>query len=177
MHIKFIVYRGYVGSRKFVQDISAFSCLNIVHANMSRATGLPLCADPVYPNTLFTKIMNSISGAYGVIDSALALDQIGSATPAASNAGSYFYAHALNPSNSEVTATIANVAKSISGISFATVPVAGLPPTPLSSFMQQFSFLKDRSAVISGYGYKFKDPRYHTQYDNASHVSVADVLR
>ena len=168
---------GFAGSRRFAEDIASFTCQNPVEANESRSTGLPLCADPVYPNTLFSSILRSGDGSPLSIDSALSLDQIGYAAPEYSYGGSYFYGHTLNPSYSSVVSAIANAAKTVTGVHYSAVPASGLPPTPLTTFVKQFDDLKDRSAVISGYGYKFRDPRYHTQYDNGSHVSVSDVIR
>jgi hypothetical protein len=168
---------GFAGSRRFTDDIASFSCQNPVEANESRSTGLPLCADPVYPNTLFSSILRSSDGSSVTIDSALSLDQIGFAAPEYSYGGSYFYGHALNPSESSVTSVIANAAKTVNGVHYTSVPASGLPPTPLTTFVKRFGDMKNRAAVISGYGYKFRDPRYHTQYDNSSHVSVSDVIR
>lgn len=60
---------GYAGSRRFVKDITSFSCSFPIPANQTMA-GLPMCLDPIYPTTLFQSIKLSD------IDVIIAIDQI-----------------------------------------------------------------------------------------------------
>ena len=60
---------GYAGSRRFVRDLTSFSCSFPVPANQTMA-GLPMCLDPIYPTTLFESI------EFSDIDVIIAIDQI-----------------------------------------------------------------------------------------------------
>lgn len=58
------------GTRRFVSDLMGFECVNPVSGEETR-DGLPLCADPVYPSTMFEWIAPSDIAAV------IAVDQIG----------------------------------------------------------------------------------------------------
>jgi hypothetical protein len=173
---------GYAGSRRFAKDLSSFTCANPVPVTRSHASGLPMCADPVYPSTLFERILNghanasSSTAAADMLKGGVALDQIGSVLQATPGGGTALWVHALDPA-SGTAADIRAAAASVPGVELTSLEQASLPPSPLSAFTRTFAGLGAESAVIAGYGAAFQDPRYHSHYDNATYVSEDAVIR
>eukprot|EP00607_Mallomonas_marina_P005866 CAMPEP_0182439590 /NCGR_PEP_ID=MMETSP1167-20130531/86531_1 /TAXON_ID=2988 /ORGANISM="Mallomonas Sp, Strain CCMP3275" /LENGTH=626 /DNA_ID=CAMNT_0024633325 /DNA_START=201 /DNA_END=2077 /DNA_ORIENTATION=+ len=159
---------GYAGSRRFVKDLIDFECNNVVSGEETRH-GLPLCASPVYPTTLFEWILGS--GAQ--ISSILALDQIG-------NCNGDFTVHSINHGDEEsVSSTVLNIAGNMDGVSISAGETGTIPPTPLTSFEREYNALgaSFTGAVLAGYGSSFNNPYYHTRLDNASVVNEKDIIK
>lgn len=169
---------GYAGSRRFAKDLKSFECKNAVGVSGSHRSGMPMCADPVYPSTLFTMIVGgaNVSTSDMAIKGAVALDQIGSANQLNAEGNTDLYIHTGKP-DSNVTKHIESAAVSVVGINMKQMATVSMPPSPLSAFIQEFAPLAQESAVITGYGASFSDSRYHSHYDNASHVSADSVIR
>ena len=154
---------GLSGSRRFVRDIYSFDCDNNVSHNETR-TGLPLCAAPVYPSTLFQHILNDENEIKGII----ALDQIGISNGA-------FTLHSLQH-NDVISSVIQKAAMDMDGVSVSLSGISAIPPTPMTSFVRQFKSLIN-GVVIAGYGDAYNDPRFHTRLDNGTLVNVDDVIK
>lgn len=171
-------YFRYVSSRKFVQDIKSFTCNNYIGVAQSHVTGIPMCADPVYPSMLFTKILkdSNVSNPEGGIKFAIALDQIGSINQVSSDGDTELHIHS-SKLDSTVLSKIKIAAESTSKIILTPSTTTAMPPSPLSSFSRELGALSEECAVITGYGDSFTDPRYHSHYDNASFVSDVAVIR
>lgn len=170
---------GYAGSRRFVRDLMSFQCSNEVDITASHKTGIPMCADPVYPSTLFTRIVrghNNTVAPERMFKGGVALDQIGSIYQTNSGGDTELFIHSADPS-SETTAAIKTASETMSGIGLTSIEESSVPPSPLTSFMKEFGDLAKESAVITGYNKAFRDPRYHSHYDNASYISEEAVIR
>ncbi|CAM9235723.1 unnamed protein product, partial [Ectocarpus fasciculatus] len=170
---------GYAGSRRFVQDIKSFACKNEVGVEKSHVSGMPMCADPVYPSTLFDKILrgdNTSITEDEVFVGGLSLDQIGSIYQVNDDGDTELYVHSNDPDSSTMRHVV-EASASVSGVEIVSVEKSSMPPTPLTSFVNEFEVLGEESAVITGYQSVFKDPRYHSHYDNATFVSEISVIR
>ena len=165
-------------SRRFAKDIMEFECNNEVDVTQSHTTGIPMCADPVYPSTLFTRILrgSNASKPEEAIKGAIALDQIGSLHQLKENGDTELYIHSSNP-DSAVVEDIKTAFSTVSGVDLKQAETLDMPPTPLTSFSRAIPELADKVAVITGYGDAFNDPRYHSHYDNASYISKESVIR
>ena len=170
---------GYAGSRRFVKDILSFECKNYIPVSKSHLTGLPMCADPVYPDILFTRILhgeNSSISEESMLKSIVALDQIGSVYQDDEHGNTNMYIHSLESDSS----TVSNIQASgslVPGVSLQLADDNDVPPSPLTSFLKEIVSLSDESAVITGYNRAFNDPRFHSHYDNASFISEDAVIR
>lgn len=169
---------GYAGSRRFVKDIISFDCNNRVGISRSHVNGLPMCADPVYPSTLFERILHRTNGTdpEDVIKGGVALDQIGNAQVNEESGEIGLYLHSTKQ-GSKTADAVKSATGQIPGLTIQEISGVGLPPTPLTTFAKELGGLADESVVISGYGNVFSDPRYHSHYDNASHIFEGAVIR
>eukprot|EP01041_Mallomonas_annulata_P007487 gene7488-15326_t len=151
---------GYAGSRRFVRDLISFQCDNPVGGNET-VSGMPLCAAPVYPNTMFQNILGGAGGTK--IRSVLALDQIGAAN-------GNFYVQALARDANSIGGTVKKAAGSVQGVTVTVSNTGVLPPSPLTSFVMSYGELDSSfsGAVLTGYGNTFNNPHYHTRLDNSS---------
>jgi nicastrin len=168
---------GYVGSRQFVKDIKGFYCANWVNDSIVSKSGMPLCADPVYPNAMFTELLSSFSKDYPLssIRSVVALDQIG--IQSAANGKSSFYLHSTTGLMSETVTAILSVASSMANVEVSVSDSVNVPPTPAMTFEREFDALRGEAVVISAYNEAYLDPAHHTQYDVAANLNLDSVLR
>lgn len=156
---------GYAGSRRFVRDITTgISCTNAVDATES-SSGLPLCAAPVYPSTLFSSISPD------QISDVVAIDQVGKLQEGK------LYLHSLYD-DSPTVETIMNLDLDVDGYEIALSSVAGaVPPTPLTSFLTGLGTMGEKGVVMSGYDEAFNDPFYHSSFDaNNASINADDVV-
>ena len=154
---------GYAGSRRFARDItSGIDCAGRVQGS-NTSSGLPLCTDPIYPTTLFERIMDA------TITDAVAVDQVGRLT----NGALFLHSLAEEPYNLDVFQTVSD---DMNGVSVSSSSVLNaVPPTPLSSFMKALPDLEGTGVVLSGYDAVFDDPTYHSRFDKD--VSLEDITR
>jgi hypothetical protein len=155
---------GYAGSRRFARDISqGISCEAQVNGDDS-PSGLPMCTAPIYPTTLFEAI--SASG----ISTVLAVDQIGRLY------GGELFLHTL-AEGGPVTEAILTASEGVEGVSVLEASHIRIPPTPMTSFINEFDYLKSSGVVLSGYDLTFSDPVFHSRFDVGNEtISVDDVI-
>mmetsp|Transcript_8508 Transcript_8508/g.12701 ORF Transcript_8508/g.12701 Transcript_8508/m.12701 type:complete len:713 (-) Transcript_8508:121-2259(-) len=158
---------GYAGSRRFARDIQhGLECNANVAANAS-SSGLPLCTDPIYPNTLFERILSD-----SVIQHVVAIDQVGVLND------DTLYIHSLGV-NTDLFELIINSTEGVENVNIAQSSVPRrIPPTPMTSFLRENNNLNGKSVVLAGYDGQFSDPLYHTRFDSGNKtVSVDDTVR
>jgi hypothetical protein len=162
---------GYAGSRRFVKDIKSFTCEQAISAEDS-VYGIPQCTSPVYPSTLFQYI--STSSIHSISD-IIAIDQVGSL-----DKSNNLYVHTLSstPDTSSTVSTVLLANENLNDVTVSLASTLGIvPPSPLTSFINQYSDLKEYSLVISGYNEAFGDPNYHSRFDTGSNINLDDVVR
>jgi nicastrin len=167
---------GYVGSRQFVKDIQGFYCANWVNDTDIAKSGMPLCADPVYPNAMFTELLPSFSKDFPLtaIQAVVALDQIGIQQAGADTPS--FYLHSTSGAMSETVGSILSVAGSMPDTKVSVSSSVNVPPTPAMTFEREFDGLSGEAVVISAYDQAYLDPAHHTQYDVSQNLNMNSVL-
>lgn len=167
---------GFVGSRKFLSDIQQFTkdpkaCTYPVTGSVS-PFGTNFCTEPMLSTTEFTKL------ALANISYAIAVDQVG-ILPKSGN----FTVH-VNPNaataNGSSTLVDAIMKAPSAASSFSTGTTGALPPTPLSSFVNDAEFGKKDlvSAVIAGYDDTFSaGGAYNSRHDVFELLDVAAVTK
>mmetsp|Transcript_17556 Transcript_17556/g.32210 ORF Transcript_17556/g.32210 Transcript_17556/m.32210 type:complete len:724 (-) Transcript_17556:29-2200(-) len=143
---------GFVGSRRFVADLASFQCKNFVAGDSNlHGGGAPLCLDPLHQSIAFMGL--SLNDIHAVI----AVDQVARGTD--------LYVHPTDQGDSVAQVFLDDDASTTIKLSSASKE-AGLPPSPLSSFLQELPSLP--GAVLTGYDSAFSDPAYHSNLDTSS---------
>lgn len=168
---------GFVGSRKFLSDIQAFTkdpknaCTFPVTGSKS-PFGTNFCTEPMLSSVEFANL------ALADISYAIAVDQVG-ILPSSGN----FTVH-VNPNaataNGSSTLVDAIVNAPSAASTFSTGSTGALPPTPLSSFVNDAEFgQKDLvSAVIAGYDGSFSSgAAFNSRHDVYGLLDVAAVTK
>jgi len=150
---------GFSGSRKFVDEISSFTC-NVQVDSSSSPTKLKMCANPYRASLRFTEIEASR------IERVLAIDQIGFQDN--EDDSSLYYVHEAKSSSTFWSDTIPNVSSVYrNGI---------LPPTSASSFLNISGLDVTDVAVLSGYNISFGNrTKYSSQFDVTSVLNINRV--
>jgi hypothetical protein len=179
------------GSSRFVNDIAGrFSCKNYIKSTETKH-GLPLCANPIYPSTLFQSI-SAESIAY-----IISIDQIGKTSQVDKSDISQLYLHGYSTNNCEDISIVndaLSASKNIPGIRLNVSKSTStflnsqeysdcrknLPLTPLTAFANdaaknsQWNF---QGLIMTGYDDHFLDPVYHTRLDISQYISRSDIFR
>lgn len=169
---------GFAGSRRFVQDIMAFTCEVPFPTNASR-DGSGACLRPARPSLAFQDW-----GGLESIAHVLAVDQVGflpSTLPPYALTAIY---DGQAPTELLDALTAAAAMDADGTWAPGTYDGAGaLPPTPLTSFAKEAAAAGTRGsgavsgAVLAGYGAEgdgvFIDPRYHSHRDAGARLANA----
>eukprot|EP00638_Chattonella_subsalsa_P004862 CAMPEP_0117754072 /NCGR_PEP_ID=MMETSP0947-20121206/12613_1 /TAXON_ID=44440 /ORGANISM="Chattonella subsalsa, Strain CCMP2191" /LENGTH=694 /DNA_ID=CAMNT_0005573095 /DNA_START=196 /DNA_END=2281 /DNA_ORIENTATION=- len=160
---------GYIGSRRFVADISSFTCNNIVDGSKTDS-GIDLCLDPLYPSLAFESL------SLDDIEHVIAVDQVGLKQSSSGTADLYVRG---SDSASTLISSLVAVGNEVSNdltVAEAQASSSGtydLPPSPATSFLNADSEIS--AALISGYNLEFTDAAYHTPYDEGTRLD-SDVV-
>uniref|UniRef100_K3XAK7 Nicastrin n=1 Tax=Globisporangium ultimum (strain ATCC 200006 / CBS 805.95 / DAOM BR144) TaxID=431595 RepID=K3XAK7_GLOUD len=168
---------GFVGSRRFLSDLQAFT-KNPTNACTAPVTGSKspfgtnFCTEPMLSSVEFAKL------ALANVSYAIAVDQVG-ILPSSGN----FTVH-VNPNaaaaNGSSTLVDAIVNAPSAGAKFSTGSTGSLPPTPLTSFVNDAEFGQSDlvGAVIAGYDSTFSSgAAYNSRHDVYGLLDVAAVTK
>ncbi|ETI55900.1 hypothetical protein F442_01443 [Phytophthora nicotianae P10297] len=164
---------GFVGSRKFLSDLQKFTkdpegaCAFPVD-DSSSPMGPSFCTNPMLTSTEFAnlKLAN--------ISYAIAVDQVG-ILPKSGN----FTLH-VNPHANDSSDLVDAILNAPSGASVAEGSTGSLPPTPLTSFVNDAEYgQRDLvSAVLAGYDESYTSERtYNSRHDEFSLLDVDAVVQ
>ena len=153
---------GRIGSRKFVDDVINFHCVNPMPASFKmNLLGEDVCLGPLKLSTAFQNISLSHVQAF------ISVDQVGSST------GQNFVAHAT-PAGASVANIITSVAaNSPLGFGAMLSSSTSVPSTPLSSFLSVQPSLN--GVVLSGYDASYNNKYYHSALDSRTNVNVTAI--
>lgn len=173
---------GFVGSRKFLSDLQAFTaapataCAFPVADSLS-PFGSSLCTEPMLSSTAFANL------TLADIEYAIAVDQVG-VLPPSGNFTVHVNPHSAsaNASANSSTATtlvdaIVNAPSAAGTVGVGTT--SALPPTPLLSFVNDAEFgRKDLvSAVFAGYDSAYTSLSFNSRHDVFESLDVAAVTK
>lgn len=153
---------GFVGSRRFLHDVSRFrdenseeKCQKRVE-NVNTPFGTSFCANPITSSLEFEKL-NMANVQY-----AIAVDQVG-----VTNTEGQFFVHE-NPTGADV-ATVTQALTSAASASdrIRTSEQNTMPPGPLSSFLNgnEYGTPDLNAVVLGGYGEAYVSGAYHSRFD------------
>ena len=150
---------GFSGSRKFLKDISSFTCNVAVDAQTS-PTRAELCVNPYRASLKFIEI-EALK-----LERVLAVDQIG-----LEDADESFYVHEAKASSTFWSTTMSSIEPSlVSGVYQGGI----LSPTSASTFLN----VSTDVAVFSGYNTSFGNRvEYQSQFDQTSLLSTERIAR
>jgi nicastrin len=150
---------GYVGSRRFVEDITKFTCLK----NDTRNDGG--CRTPFYPSQRFQEL--SLDKIVSVLD----LEQVALSQS--------MFAHSVTPRNTETTnvsTTLKAMAALESAINIAdpSVSVPTIPPSSLVSFLRKKPTLG--GVVLTDHDTQYVNRQYGSRFDDSLNANAVERI-
>ena len=161
---------GRIGSTRFANDIFNFQCRDLVQPDRSYS-GLPVCLDPIMPNTLVSNI--GLSSIYSL----LSVDQVG-------RAGDALFVHSVSDGSANAAVDSLTWAASIDNIYIKQAnAISVLPSSSIDAFITKNTNLAYSSAVLAGYNSNEQssfDLSRHSRFDTnvtKNHVFIKNVVR
>lgn len=146
---------GFVGSRRFVQDIGAgAAACNVPVEKVSTPFGSTLCTDPMSSTLAFQNVsLDRIAFAVGI-------DQVALTSNTADRS---FFLHA-NPTGTD-TAVVTGALTAAPSAGGRVLPAtsAAVPPGPMSSFINAAAGFN--GVVLAGFNTEFVPGTYHSRFD------------
>ena len=166
---------GFAGSRRFVNDLTSFTCSKPVSAAAS-PDGTGACLNPIHPSLAFQSIdLNNME--------VIAVGQLGLA-PAAGATTLDLSAIVQSTTDSAAALTALHTAATSLGSAVqltTALSTTALPPSPLTSFLRASNNMN--GAILAGYAdssggvnpLTFNDPRYHSHFDTTTYLDPPTV--
>eukprot|EP00008_Paramoeba_atlantica_P014847 CAMPEP_0201479620 /NCGR_PEP_ID=MMETSP0151_2-20130828/4293_1 /ASSEMBLY_ACC=CAM_ASM_000257 /TAXON_ID=200890 /ORGANISM="Paramoeba atlantica, Strain 621/1 / CCAP 1560/9" /LENGTH=663 /DNA_ID=CAMNT_0047861197 /DNA_START=54 /DNA_END=2042 /DNA_ORIENTATION=- len=149
---------GYLGSRKFVDDLTGFQCSKGDDSS---------CEKPFKPSLNFTKI------DFSKISQILELKQVGNGIPG----NFYTYADPGSQSPETISSALNTAASLNSSVSFQPSPVAldhGIPPSSLMSFLRKSRTIP--GLVVTDHDGPYENKYYHGEGDTRENIESVDSM-
>lgn len=154
---------GRIGSRRFVEEVSSFTCTTSVAASDS-PTGFEYCRDPLRSDLSFTSL-----GAQGV-DAVVSVDQVGLPGTTAG------FVHTESGSLAQdIAIRVSTDDASLPSLSKSTLPSGTTPSSPSTSFSALASTTE--RITLSDYDTSFTNRYYESEFDEVSNVDPEVVTK
>jgi nicastrin len=158
---------GYIGSKRFVKDITSFTCKETVD-------GTDRCNEPPTPTLAFQNIkLDKISAI-------IELNQVGQLPPSDTNNRSQIFIHWEKPNQSSNQAdllaalsTVRNKVNSTVDLRYASANTPGIPPSSLMSFVANNP--NQAGVVLTGFDRNYTNKYYGSRFDRR--ISLLSLCR